>query len=70
MDNGEKIIISTNIVKEKEYNDIVNEQLKNFSNYFEFITKLIINSNEILLIKDMFNGQKYRGLTSVNEYID
>lgn len=70
MDNGEEIAISTNIVKEKEYNDIVMEQLKNFSNYSEFITKLIINSNEISLIKDMFNGQKYRGLTSVNEYID
>lgn len=70
MDNGEEITISTNILKDKEYDDIIKEQLKQYTTYSNFITTLLLNSNEITTIKEIFNGQKYKNLKTTSEYIN
>ena len=70
MENGEEIVVTTNIVKEKEYDEILSEQFKNFNSFNELITKIIIYSNDINVVKTLFNGTKYKNITNVNQYID
>lgn len=70
MDSGDEIIVTTNIIKEKEYCEVLSEQFKNYTNYHEFITKMIIHSNDLNDIKELFNGTKYKGLNNINQYID
>lgn len=70
MENGEKIIVTTNIAKEKEYDEVLSEQFKNFNNFNELITKIIICSSDINEVKALFNGTKYKNITNVNQYID
>lgn len=70
MENGEEIVVTTNIVKEKEYDEILSEQFKNFNSFNELITKIIIYSNDINVVKTLFNGTKYKNITNINQYID
>lgn len=70
MENGEKIIVTTNIAKEKEYDEVLSEQFKNFNNFNELITKIIIYSSDINEVKALFNGTKYKNITDVNQYIN
>lgn len=70
MENGEEIVVTTNIVKEKEYDEVLSEQFKNYNSFHELITKIIIYSNDINEIKALFNGTKYKSVININQYID
>lgn len=70
MENGEEIVVTTNIAKEKEYDEILSEQFKKFNSFNELITKIIICSSDINEVKALFNGTKYKNITNINQYID
>lgn len=70
MENGEEIVVTTNIVKEKEYDEVLSEQFKQFNSFNELITKIIICSSDINEVKALFNGTKYKSITNINQYID
>ena len=70
MENGEEIVVTTNIVKEKEYDEVLSEQFKQFNSFNELITKIIICSSDINEVKALFNGTKYKSITNINQYIE
>jgi ABC-type lipoprotein export system ATPase subunit len=70
--NGtDEIIISTTLKDKREYIDILKEQLKmENEDYSDYLVDMLLNSNNIEKIKKYFNGNKYKSLSSINDYIE
>ncbi len=70
MENGEEITITTDIIKEKEYNEVLSEQFKSYISFNMMVTKIIIYSNDFNEVKKIFNGNKYKGINNISQYIE
>lgn len=70
--NGtDEIIISTTLKDKREYIDILKDQLKiENEDYSDYLVDMLLNSNNIEKTKKYFNGNKYKSLSSINDYIE
>ncbi|MEF9985442.1 MAG: PHP domain-containing protein [Malacoplasma sp.] len=69
LDNGETINISSTLEEQENFENFINSQFKNYENFANHISIILLRSNDEDKYKNLFSGQKYKSLSGIVNHL-